>query len=290
MIRKRSAVPLAAASLLAAHLVWPAAASGWGFASHRMVEEEAIETLPEPLRGWFREHREEISDWSIDPDTVLRERHGREEAVRHFIDLDLYGRPPFRDLPRSYEAAVARYGREQVEARGTVPWTIEEKHVRLVRELRRGKWREALRTAAYAGHYVADATMPLHAVSDYDGKAAGVPGIHRAVEHEVVDERIREYRRQVRAAVRPARASQYGSEQLFDVLFESYAAVPELVSEDREARRRTEFRTPRWAEAVDRAARPLLVRRLVRAVDLLGAFWLSAWNDAGNPTPPRRAR
>jgi hypothetical protein len=285
--RRAAATAAALAMLLTAALAWPARSAAWGFAGHRMVEEEAIETLPEPLRGWFREHREEISDWSIDPDTVLRERHGREEAVRHFIDLDLYGRPPFAELPRSYEAAVARYSREQVAARGTVPWTIEEKHARLVAELRRGDWHEALRTAAYGGHYVADATMPLHAVSDYDGKAAGVPGIHKAIEHGVVDERIHDYRRQVRAAVRPARGSSYGEQQIFDVLFESYAAVPELVSDDREARRRAAVGTPRWAEAVDRAARPLLVRRLARAVELLGGFWLSAWNDAGKPMPKR---
>ena len=60
-----------------------------------------------------------------------------------------------------------------------LPWTIEDKHARLVREMRAGKWRAALRTAAYAGHYVADATMPLHAVSDYDGQKSGSPGIHK---------------------------------------------------------------------------------------------------------------
>jgi hypothetical protein len=281
-------MPIAAAALLlAGNLAWPAVTFGWGFAGHRMVEEEAIETLREPLRGWFRAHREEISDWSIDPDTVLRERHGREEAVRHFIDLDLYGRPPFPELPRSFEAAVARYGRERVDARGTAPWTIEEKHARLVAEFRRGQWHAALRTAAYGGHYVADATMPLHAVSDYDGKSAGVPGIHKIIEHDVVDERIREYRKRVRVLVRPARAS-FGSDGIFDVLFESYGAVAELVADDHEARRRAEVGTERYFDTLDRLARPLLVRRLARAVDLLGAFWLSAWEEAGRPTPPQR--
>jgi hypothetical protein len=271
-------------ALLVVVLAAPSTAFAWGFVGHRMVEEEAIETLPGPLRDWFRAHREEISDWSVDPDTVLRERYGREERVRHFIDLDLYGRPPFADLPRSYDAAVARFGKEEVERRGTVPWTIEEKHTRLVRELREGRWHDSLKTAAYAGHYVADSTMPLHATSDYDGKASGLPGIHQAVERLVVDERIREYRQRVRAAIRPGRAS-YGRNQIFAILFESYAAVPELMNADREARRRAAVETPAYPIAFDRLARPLLVRRLARAVEFLSAFWISAWEEAGRPLP-----
>jgi len=273
-------------ALLAVLVAAPSTALGWGFVGHRMVEEEAIETLPAPLRAWFRDHREEISDWSVDPDTVLRERYGHEEAVRHFIDLDLYGRPPFTELPRSYDGAVARFGKAEVERRGTVPWTIEDKHARLVRELREGRWSEALKTAAYAGHYVADATMPLHATSDYDGKASGLPGIHQAVERAVVDANIREYRTRVHAAVRPGRA-RYGREQIFELLFESYAAVPELMQDDREARRRAPVESSAYAAAFDRAARPLLVRRLVRAVEFLSAFWTSAWEEAGKPLPAK---
>ena len=121
------------------------------------VVEVTIETLPDPLRGYFLAHRRELGDWVVEPDTVLKESYGRSEAVKHFIDLDLYGSPPFADLPRSYSAAVRRFGRPVVEERGTVPWTIEQEHARLARKLRADEWRAALRAAAYAGHYVADA-------------------------------------------------------------------------------------------------------------------------------------
>ena len=274
------------AYLIVLVLLWvPSVVFAWGFAGHRMVAEEAIEMLPADFRAWFRRHREELSDGSIEPDTVLRQRNGRREAVRHFIDLDLYGRPPFAELPRSYHAAVERYGKATVDERGTVPWTIEEKHERLVRELRAGQWREAVKTAAYASHYVADATMPLHSTKDYDGKVSGLPGIHKAVEHGVVDEWIRDYRSAVREAVRPGRAT-YGRDQIFAMLLESYADVPALMKADREARRRAEFESPAYARALDELARPLLVRRLVRAVEMLAAFWASAWVEAGRPVPP----
>ncbi len=271
--------------VLAALLLAAPSAYGWGFASHRMIEEEAIETLSEPLRGYFRAHREEISDGSIEPDTVLRERYGRREAIKHFIDLDLYGAPPFPDLPRTHRAAVERFGRQVVGERGTLPWTIEQKHARLVREMRAGRWREALKTAAYAGHYVGDATMPLHAVSNYDGRASGNPGVHKAVEHDLVDERSAEYRRRVRARRLRAAAADYGRDQIFAVLFESFNAVPDLLDADRRARRLGAVGSPAYLEVLDDRAGALLTARLSRAVEVLGAFWQSAWEEAGRPTP-----
>ena len=271
----------AAALLLS--LLLPSPCLGWGLSTHRWVEEQAIETLPEPLRHALRAHVRQISDWSVEPDTVLRERYGAREAVKHFIDLDRYGRPPFAELPRGYRAAVRRYGKEMVEASGTVPWTIEDEHARMVRELRAGEWAKALKTAAYAGHYVADATMPLHTVSDYDGQAAGSPGIHKAVEHALVDERLAEYAARVRAHARPVRAEDYDADAIFAVLFESYAAVPALLSADRAARRAGPVGSARYVAALDRGAGSLLAARLARAVQLLGAFWLSAWEEAGRP-------
>jgi len=281
-----SASRRAIAALCLALAALPARAHAWGLATHRLIEEQAIETLPEPLRAYFGAHREQMSDWSVEPDTTLKERYGREEAVRHFIDLDLYGASPFAELPRSYSMAVRRFGREVVQSRGTVPWTIEEKHDRLVRELRDGNWRAALRTAAYGGHYVADATMPLHAVSDYDGQKSGSPGVHKAVEHEVVDAGLRETMQRVRAGLKPARAADYDRQRIFQLLIESAAAAPELLAADREARRLGPLGSSAYVAALDRKAGKLLTARIARAVEFLGAFWLSAWEQAGRPPPP----
>lgn len=276
------------ALLVGATALVPQRATAWGLASHRMVEKQAIEILPDPLRSALRARARQISDWAVEPDTVLRERDGRREAVKHFLDLDLYGRPPFPGLPRSYRAAVARFGAEVVRERGTLPWTIEQTHARLVRELRARDWPRALQTAAYGGHYVADATMPLHAVSDYDGQASGSPGIHKAVEHDLVDAHLARFVGRVRRAVQPVRAADYAPGRAFDVLAESYAAAPELIDAAHRARRLGEVGSQAYVEALDRDAGSLVAGRLARAVQLLGAYWLSAWEEAGRPPPPRR--
>jgi len=267
-------------------LAAPSLGWAWGLATHRAVVEVAIETLPEPLRRHFHAHRGELSDWVVEPDTVLKERHGRSEAVKHFIDLDLYGVPPFPELPRSHRAAVRRFGRAVVEERGIVPWTIEQEHDRLSRELRAGEWHAALRTAAYAGHYVADATMPLHAVSDYDGQKSGSPGVHKAVEHDLVDARLDDYRRAMRAKRKPANAARYGTDRVFEALIESFMAAPLLLAADRDARAAGSPGSAAYLERLNRETEKLIAERLARAVELLGALWLSAWEDAGRPLPP----
>jgi hypothetical protein len=281
-VRDGLAIALLAAAALAAA---PLPASAWGLASHRMIAERAIETLPDPLRSFFQEHRRELSDLAVEPDTVLRERDGRKETVRHFIDLDLYGEPPFADLPRSYRAAVERYGEEVVQERGTVPWTIFELHDHLVRELREHDRRSAIRTAGLAAHYVADATMPLHTTADYDGKKSGSPGIHKAIEHDLVDARLGEYVKRLRGKVTPANASGYGRDQVFELLSESYRSISELRAAEREARRLASFQSPGYLEALNVRAGDLIAGRLARAINFLGGFWLSAWEEAGRPAP-----
>jgi len=110
--------------------------------------------------------------------------------------------------------------------------------------------------------------------------------VHKAVEHDVVDARLREYVGRVRARLGPARAGAYDVDRTFGLLIESFAAAPELLAADREARRRGSLGSPEYVAALDDKARRLLTARIARAVEYLGAFWLSAWEQAGRPAPP----
>ena len=266
----------------------PAIVFGWGADAHRMINEEAVATLPEPLRAFFAAHRRELSDCAVEPDSVFRARYGRKEAVRHFIDLDLYGQPPFSELPRSYRAAVQRFGRDTVVERGTLPWTLLRMHSRLVREMRGGDWIRAIRTAGLAGHYVADAFMPLHTTANYDGQETGQRGVHHAIEDQVVDARIETFRDHVRDRIRPASVEPFTPERVFAFLLESYSDVSVVLRADREARKLGKIGSPRYRNALDGQAGNVLTARLVSGVNTLGSFWLSAWTEAGGPAPPVR--
>ena len=109
------------------------------------------------------------------------------EPPRHFLDFDAYGPSPFDALPRDFDAAVKKYGRETIEKNGTLPWRVGEIYGRLVKAFERAGRKEtysiddARLMSAVLAHYVADAYVPFHAAVNYDGQLTGQRGIHRAV-------------------------------------------------------------------------------------------------------------
>jgi len=73
-----------------------------------------------------------------------------------------------------------------VVERGLLPWTVNREFDRLVKAFRERDWTEARLAAAHLSHFVADATMPLHATHNYDGQFTGNHGVHRRIEVEMV--------------------------------------------------------------------------------------------------------
>jgi hypothetical protein len=81
----------------------------WGFFAHRRINRLAVFTLPPEMMAFFKRHIDWISDHAVDPD--MRRYATTWEAPRHYIDLDLYGAPPFDGLPRSWARAVYQFSR-----------------------------------------------------------------------------------------------------------------------------------------------------------------------------------
>jgi hypothetical protein len=79
----------------------------WGFFGHRRINRLAVFTLPMEMMPFYKEHIDFITDHAIDPDK--RRYASRHEGVRHYIDLDIWGKPPFDNLPRKWTEAIACY-------------------------------------------------------------------------------------------------------------------------------------------------------------------------------------
>src|SRR5262249_27261074 len=102
--------------LLLVMLTAPRAVLAWGFVAHRIIVENACVALPPGMAAFYGANLQGLSDASIEPDTLLRDREGEKEKRRHFIDLDDLSTPPFRDLPRDEEEARRLYGDERIDA------------------------------------------------------------------------------------------------------------------------------------------------------------------------------
>ena len=235
-VRWRSAALLVVLALLGA----PVPAAAWGLASHRWIATEAADLITASCPQLGRASRTALGDAAVAPDTVLKRRDGRREGVRHFLNLDHYGPPPFRALPRDRHAAEERFGRRTIEREGVLPWHGATVARRLRDELARGDVASAVVTAGHLAHYASDATMPLHATVNHDGERTGQSGLHRRIEARLVDGDLGEYTRRTwkvdrRRPIAPAGAA--GA--LFAALEQAYDRLPAVLAADRNARRDT---------------------------------------------------
>lgn len=79
----------------------------WGFFAHKRINRLAALTLPPGMMVLFKPNIDWITEHAVDPD--MRRYATKNEAPRHYIDLDVYGEPPFDDLPRGNLDAKAKF-------------------------------------------------------------------------------------------------------------------------------------------------------------------------------------
>ncbi len=80
----------------------------WGFFGHRLINKTAVFTLPVDLLPLYKSNIDFVTEHAIDPDK--RRYASPLEAVRHYIDLDIFGTYPFDNVPRKFPDALAAFG------------------------------------------------------------------------------------------------------------------------------------------------------------------------------------
>lgn len=155
----------------------------WGFFAHKQINRHAVFLLPPRMVAFYKTHIDFITEHAVDPDK--RRYIVNAEGPRHYIDLNHYGTLPFHSLPRDWGLAVKKYGEDTLQAHGIVPWWIQIMLSRLTTAFKEKNLPGILKLSAEIGHYVADAHVPLHAHSNYNGQETGQHGIHALWESRV---------------------------------------------------------------------------------------------------------
>ena len=291
-MRKALALALFA---LALPMLRPAPVGAWGFNGHRFITERAIELLPPEIRPFFQKFRTTVVEHSISPDTY-RTLGFTDEPPRHFLDMDAYGPFPFKDLPRDYQEAVDKRGRDFVIKNGTVPWRTEEIYNQL-----RDNFKQ-LATAPFArdnvklfssvlSHYIGDSFQPFHAAVNYDGQLTNQQGIHSRFETELFDR----YQDKLRIAPGPVVQIPNVREFSFATLTDSFSHVDAILAADREAVKGREFYDDGYFAQMFEKTGPIMEKRFSGAIAGVASLITSAWIDAGKPAlpaenPPRAPR
>jgi hypothetical protein len=200
-IDQRHIVVTSAFIVLAGVIFQPQTACAWGNEGHRIINRLAITNLPADAPVFLRSEAavSEIEYLGPEPD---RWRSPAEpelvaaQAPEHFIDLepaDALGPLPHRRL--DFEASVFASG-QHPEKIGLQPWEATEVWERLkaaLREYRRltaehqdthSVEQAAIFYAGWLGHYVGDASQPLHTTVQYNGWTGPNPNSY-TTEHKI---------------------------------------------------------------------------------------------------------
>ena len=271
----------------------PSPAAAWGFETHKFIMSRAIDMLPEAIRPFFQANRVFVVEHVIDPD-LWRTAGFVDEPPRHFVDIDAYGTFPFTDLPRDFDAAVAKYGLQTLTKNGLLPWRTAEMSGHL-----RKAFDDQHKGTAYAatdikffsaiiGHYVADAHVPFHAATNYDGQLTGQNGIHVRFEEDLF---VR-YGKLLNIQPPLLKPVPNVRDFIFDTLLDSYQNVDNVLAADRAAIDDRLLYDDRYDDAFFGKVKPILERRIGLAISGVASVIASQWEAAGRPAlavnpPPR---
>jgi hypothetical protein len=256
-----------------------APAGAWEGRTQRLLATRAIETVPYPLRAYYEANRSAILQLAADP-TQWGKETARPEAG--FIHFDQYGRYPFGELPRDYNAAVRKFGRAKVLKNGTLPWQIGTYSLKLEEAFRNQEWDDVKLYSALLVYYVAEAHDPFNTTMNFNGELSNQLGVDARYSRSLVE------RYQSFFIIRPGGAFKIDdpTAHAFGIALESHTWVDNILFADSQARAGKVDYNDEYYDAFYDSVGAVLIRQLTHASQNVAAYWYTAWLNAGRPTPP----
>lgn len=275
----RAAVLLA---IVAALALTPERAAGWGRSAHKLVVNQAVDTLPQDIRGFFEASRGILLQHVLDPLDAVAKTPA--EKRNDHLYLDKYGRFPFDALPRNYKAALDKFGKSKLQTNGVLPWEIGVYSQKLTEDMKTGHWDEARLDAAILANYVAEAHDPFSTTENFDGKLTAQAGVNERFGTVLIDRYSSFF------PMRPNDASFINdpTDHAFEVCLGSHSALETVLLADRNAYiagKSYSYNDEYYDRFYDQAA-ATLIRHLSEASTDVGSYWMTAWINAGRPQLP----
>lgn len=302
-ITARDTLALSVFILLASAFLHAPFAYAWGNQGHRIINRLAITNLPLDCGAFLRSAAaiDEIEYLGPEPDRWRSPSEPELNAVQapeHFIDLELAD--ALGPLPRrrfDFEAAAFAAG-QRPEKIGLQPWEATEVWERLKAALReyrnlsaahqdtRAVEQAAIFYAGWLGHYVGDASQPLHTSVQYNGWTGPNPNgyttahtIHWQFEGPFVDANLHTSDIQLRMT---------SAHSLEGDVFADYIAYLRQSSKYVEKVYQLE-KIGGFQGQGTQESRDFTADRLAAGASMLRDLIYSAWLQSGNPVPAPHA-
>lgn len=265
----------------------------WGFYAHKRINRLAVFTLPKQMIRFYKSNIDYITEQAVAPDK--RRYADAEEAPRHYLDADYYGKSPFDSIPVRWNDAVAKYSEDTLKAYGIVPWRIDQRFKQLVDAFRALDSAKILFYSADLGHYIADACVPLHTTMNHDGQLTNQKGLHGFWESRLPELFADNYN----YWVGKAHYIDNPLKEAFRLLKESHCAVDSVLfiektlhetfakdkkySMEQKGNSLVKVYSYDYSNAYHQQLNGMVERRMRAAILAIGSYWYTAWVDAGQP-------
>lgn len=268
-------------------------AYAWGFFGHKRINKMAVFTLPPEMIGFYKKHIDFITEHAVDPDK--RRYKNKDEAPRHYIDIDHFGISAFEIMPHNWDKAIEKFSKDTLEAHGILPWHLEHMLYSLTNAFKEKDVKKILHVSAEIGHYIADAHVPLHTSENHDGQLTGQQGIHAFWESRIPELKADKYDYIVGRAeyikkpqdviwkIIEASHSEVDSVLSFEAKLNAQFPSDRKYSIEMKGKKTVKNYSEEYTLAYDKMLNGMVERRMRSAIYMVGCFWYTAWVNAGQP-------
>ncbi len=266
----------------------------WGFYGHRKINYLAVFLLPPEMLHFYKANIDFLAEHAPDPDK--RRYAVPDEGARHYIDIDRYGAYPYKELPRNYDSAVAKYSADTIAAYGIVPWWVQTMLWRLTAAFKEKNQTKILKLSAEIGHYIADAHVPLHANSNHNGQLSNQKGIHAFWESRVpellADKEFDFWIGKAEFIKNPGQfiwnrvlesAAAADTVLLYERLLSQQFPTDQQFSFENRNGITTRVYSTSYTTSYNNKLLGMVERRMRQSIFAVASFWYTAWINAGQP-------
>lgn len=266
--------------------------TSWGFFGHKQINQLAVFSLPPEMIGFYKANIDYLREAAVNPDR--RRLMVAEEAARHYIDLDQYGDSALYTMPRYWKEAVERYSEDTLKRYGIVPWHVNVMYYRLRDAFMVRDPALILKLSAELGHYIADAHVPLHTTSNYNGQRSGQEGIHGFWESRLPELFSIDYNFFVGKAayVKSPQLAIWQGITTAHLQVDSVLQIEKKLSArfgekkysfETKGKQTVKVYSKEFAKAYHEALGTMVERQMRSSIKMIADFWYTAWVEAGQP-------
>ena len=265
--------------------------TSWGFYAHKKINETAVYLLPVDISPFYKRHIKIITDKAVDADK--RCYVDTIEPPKHYIDLDEFD---IQDtIPIHWSKATELFTERKLLTRGIIPWQISKSYQQLVNAFKNKNVNLIIKYSADLGHYVADAHVPLHTTSNYNGQFSNQIGIHAFWETRLPEK----FSSQYSYVIGKPRYIDDVNQEAWKFVNSSHALVDSVLRVEKELASKFKNKNIRsyilrnnvltlnysdeYATAYHEALNGMVERRMRESIYYVASLWYSAWVDAGQP-------